>query len=135
MRTKLGSALRILPRIRIVLGNQIAVGPGKAELLQLIRETSSISEAARRLGMSYMRAWSLIQTMNRSFREPVILARRGGQTRGGASLTATGERLLILYQRLEREFLAATKVTRHKLAALTRVTPKPRLRRGSGRSK
>jgi molybdate transport system regulatory protein len=127
--------VRILPRIRIVLGNQIAVGPGKAELLQLVRETSSISEAARRMGMSYMRAWSLVQTMNRSFREPVILARRGGQSRGGASLTSTGERLLILYQRMEREFLVATKVTRQQLAALTSETLKAHSRRGSGRSK
>lgn len=123
MKTKSGQALSVLPRLRVVVGREIAVGPGKAELLRLVQETKSISEAARRMHMSYMRAWSLIRTMNGCFREPVILTRRGGQARGGASLTQTGKQLLSLYQRLERDFRSASKVTRRKMAALLKDAP------------
>ncbi|HEX5399289.1 MAG TPA: LysR family transcriptional regulator [Verrucomicrobiae bacterium] len=105
-------------RLRLLAGKEIALGPGKFELLQLIRETNSISEAARRMKMSYMRAWSLIQTMNRCFREPVIRTMRGGQERGGASLTKTGENLLALYERLESECLAASIQTRREIGSL-----------------
>ncbi len=126
MKTKPGPVLSILPRLRIVLGSQIAMGPGKAELLGLVRETHSIAEAARRMGMSYMRAWSLIQTMNGCFREPVVLTRRGGSARGGARLSKTGERLLTLYQGLETEFLAASADTRRRMAALLRPAPASR---------
>lgn len=112
------SLVIILPRIRILVDDQIAVGPGKVHLLQLIDETSSISEAARRMKMSYMRAWSLIRTMNDCFPEPVVLARRGGQAGGSASLTQTGQRLLALYQRLETEFLATSKATRREMITL-----------------
>lgn len=118
MKTKSGRALSILPRLRVMVGNEIAVGPGKAELLRLVHETHSISEAARRMDMSYMRAWSLIKTMNGCFREPVILTTRGGKNRGGAALTETGERLLVLYRRLEREFLAGSNTTRRRMEML-----------------
>ena len=80
------------PRLRISSGKDIALGPGKAELLALVSETGSISEAAKRMEMSYMRAWSLIQTMNACFKEPVVEAVRGGHKRGGAELTETGRR-------------------------------------------
>ena len=128
MKTKSDRLLSIQPRLRIRLGSEIALGPGKAELLRLVRETRSISEAARQMKMSYMRAWSLIQTMNGCFRQPVIRTTRGGQARGGASLTPTGERLLNLYQRLESEFLMASKGTLQKLAGLLKETGRqPRL--------
>jgi molybdate transport system regulatory protein len=74
----------LLPRLRIVFGRNIAFGPGKAELLALVAETGSIAEAAKRMSMSYMRAWSLTQTMNASFKQPFIETVRGGQERGGA---------------------------------------------------
>src|SRR5438477_13094700 len=86
---------------RIYLGDEIALGPGKAELLRHIAETGSISEAARRMDMSYNRAWLLVRTMNRSFKEPLVRATRGGDSRGGAELTKTGKRVLALYQQLE----------------------------------
>lgn len=105
-------------QLRLLSGQKIALGPGKFELLQLIRETDSISEAARRMKMSYMRAWTLIQTMNCCFREPVIRTTRGGRERGGASLTKTGEKLLALYTRLESECLAASNGTRREIASL-----------------
>jgi molybdate transport system regulatory protein len=101
-----------------MFSGNIALGPGKARLLRLVRETGSISEAARQMNMSYMRAWSLIRTMNNCFCSPVIATKRGGQERGGARLTATGERVLNLYEQLERRFLASTKSVRSGIAAL-----------------
>jgi molybdate transport system regulatory protein len=88
-------------RLRIVLQPDIAVGPGKAELLDGIRETGSIAAAGRRMGMSYKRAWMLIDTMNGCFKEPLVETSRGGRTRGGARLTPTGELVLDCYRRME----------------------------------
>jgi len=92
---------------RVYLGDEIALGPGKAELLRHIAETGSISEAARRMEMSYNRAWLLVRTMNRCFKEPLVLATRGGGSHGGAQLTRTGTRILALYQKLESKVSAA----------------------------
>lgn len=85
-------------RLRIVHGKKIALGPGKVELLAWLQATGSISEAARRMGMSYMKAWSLIQTM-----KPLVETARGGQSGGGARLTPAGIRVLALYQKMERD--------------------------------
>ncbi len=92
------------PRVRILLGKNIAFGPGKADLLHAIEKTGSITKAAEELNMSYMRAWTLIRTMNRCFNEPLVDAVRGG-TRGGggARLTATGREVLVLYRHMENE--------------------------------
>ena len=89
-------------RLRIVLEPDIAIGPGKADVLEGIRETGSIAAAGRRMGMSYKRAWLLVETMNRCFREPLVTTTRGGRARGGAALTPTGERVLASYRRMER---------------------------------
>src|ERR1035438_1141459 len=78
---------KLLPRFRVVCGDNIALGPGKTELLSLLVETGSLNEAAKRLNMSYMRAWTLVQTMNECFREPVVIAERGGKTGGGMKVT------------------------------------------------
>jgi molybdate transport system regulatory protein len=78
--------------LRIGLGQNIAVGPGKADLLEGIRETGSIAAAGRRLGMSYKRAWLLIDTMNGCFSKPLVEAVKGGKAGGGAHLTRLGER-------------------------------------------
>jgi molybdate transport system regulatory protein len=107
-------------RFRILFSDKIALGPGKAELLRHVRETGSISTAAKRMHMSYMRAWLLIQEMNACFQEPVLHTVRGGSSRGGAQLTPTGEKLLGLFQRLETECLAASRVTRREIASLLR---------------
>lgn len=106
------------PRFRITCGSDIAMGPGKARLLRLVKQTGSISEAARQMQMSYMRAWTLIRTMNGCFREPVIATSRGGEKRGGATLTPTGERLLELYERLQTDAMASTAKTRLAITAL-----------------
>jgi len=96
-------ARSVQPRFRILSGRDIALGPGKAQLLALISETGSINQAAKRMNMSYMRAWSLVQTMNRCFKEALVFAAHGGEGGGGAQLTATGRRVLALYQRMEKQ--------------------------------
>lgn len=87
-------------------------GPGKADLLSLIAQTGSIAAAGRQLGMSYKRAWGLVEQMNAAFESPLVASTRGGATRGGATLTETGERILALYRDLEAKTRAAT---RHEL--------------------
>ena len=106
-KSKSTGGLSLLPRFRVMRGKEIAFGPGKMELLEFIAETGSIGEAAKRMDMSYMRAWSLIQTMNACFKEPVIETVRGGHKRGGAELTATGQRVLKLYRQMEQDGLKA----------------------------
>ena len=91
-------SLRMRPRI--YRGGDIALGPGKVDLLQAIADTGSIRLAARALDMSYMRAWTLVQTMNRSFAKPLVQALRGGRAGGRAQLTAAGREVLVLYQEL-----------------------------------
>src|SRR5688572_17169224 len=103
--TRSTSEWALLPRLRIMSGKDIALGPGKAELLSLIKTSCSIRDAAARLGMSYMRAWMLVRTMNQSFREPLVVTVRGGRTGGGARLTPTGLKALALYQELEADCL------------------------------
>lgn len=96
------------PRFRVVRGDEIALGPGKVELLALLVETESLNETARRLDMSYMRAWKLVKTMNACFREPVAVAKRGGQTGGGMQLTKTGRNALALYQEMQSRALRSS---------------------------
>lgn len=87
-------------KIRLLNGPDIAIGPGKADLLEAIRDVGSISAAARQMGMSYRRAWLLVETMNHSFREPLIATLAGGSRGGGATLTAMGEQVLLHYRAL-----------------------------------
>jgi molybdate transport system regulatory protein len=107
-KTRSARSVSVLPRIRILRGRDIALGPGKVELLALIRQTGSINQAARRMGMSYMRAWSLVRTMNRCFRKPLVAVARGGEGGGGAVLTETGVTVVELYRRMETASLRAT---------------------------
>lgn len=109
------------PRIRVRLGNDIAIGPGKADLLEQVRISGSISRAALAMGLSYMRAWSLIKIMNRCFKEPLVESVRGGTSGGGARLTPTGEEVLSLYREIEAASLAAGQSPWRKLQALVRV--------------
>jgi molybdate transport system regulatory protein len=89
-------------RVRILADSAVAMGPGKADLLDHIAETGSISAAARRMRMSYRRAWILVDTMNSCFRSPVVATAKGGAEGGGASLTSTGRRVLKRYRALAR---------------------------------
>jgi molybdate transport system regulatory protein len=88
-------------RIRLYFEDGSMIGPGKADLLALIGETGSIAAAGRRMGMSYKRAWGLVDVLNSMFDEPLVESSRGGAKRGGATLTASGERVLALYRDLE----------------------------------
>lgn len=94
-------------RLRILFGDDAMLGPGKADLLERIRETGSIAAAGRTMGMSYKRAWSLVEEMNRAFREPLVESMRGGSSGGGASLTKAGQDVLALYRAIEEETAAA----------------------------
>lgn len=114
------SSVAVRARIRILRGEDIAIGPGKAELLEFIRETGSIAEAAKRMGMSYMRAWMLIKTMNRCFKKPLIRTARGGKAGGGAALTETGETALALYLQMEADSLRAAQTRWQEMKALLR---------------
>lgn len=88
-------------RLRLVFDEGAMLGPGKADLLALIRDTGSIAAAGREMGMSYKRAWQLVETLNAIFAEPLVTRARGGTRGGGAALTEAGERVLDLYRRLE----------------------------------
>lgn len=87
-------------KIRILLEDLIAFGPGKAELLEAIHASGSISAAGRALGMGYRRAWALVDTMNRCFRRPLVEAAPGGARGGGARVTPFGLEVLVVYRRL-----------------------------------
>jgi len=84
-------------RLRVLHQGEIALGPGKVELLTAIRTQGSISKGAKSLGMSYMRAWTLVKVMNRAFREPLVVVERGGIKGGTARLTPLGDRVLEIY--------------------------------------
>lgn len=105
-------------RIRILFGPEIAIGPGKVALLNAIQETGSISAAARRMGMSYRRAWTLVDTMNRCFREPVVAAETGGKGGGGARVTKFGIDVLARYQMMEQRAIAEIQDDMAEFAAL-----------------
>ena len=83
------------------------LGPGKADLLERIGETGSIAGAGRAMGMSYQRAWMLVETMNTIFAEPLVESSRGGSAGGGAELTQAGRKVLSLYRALEQRTLEA----------------------------
>lgn len=89
--------------IRIDLGPGIRVGPGKVRLLELVAETGSISAAGRALKMSYRRAWLLIDEMNRTLPSPVVQAKPGGRSGGGAALTSFGTDLVACYRAIESD--------------------------------
>ena len=94
-------------RIRVLLGSAFAIGPGKADLLQAVEQTGSISAAARSMDMSYRRAWLLIDTMNQCFRESVVDTATGGKGGGGAQITPFGRRVLRRYRLIESRAAAA----------------------------
>lgn len=95
--------LKLELKPRIVLGDVRAMGPGKADLLELIDETGSISGAAKRMAMSYRRAWILVEQMNNSFKKPLVEAIIGGSGGGGARITDRGKDVLALYRRMQSE--------------------------------
>jgi molybdate transport system regulatory protein len=93
--------------LRVLGARAAALGPGKAELIERIDQTGSISAAARAMGMSYRRAWQLVEALNADFRAPVISTAVGGQRGGGASVTAFGRRLAARFRAMEDKASAA----------------------------
>lgn len=88
-------------RIRIICGDEIAMGQGKADLLEAIAATGSISAAGRHLKMSYRKAWLLVDEMNRCFATPVVEAVKGGAKGGGTQVTAMGHEALHQYRAIQ----------------------------------
>ena len=93
--------------LRILAERQPAMGPGKARLVAAIDTTGSISAAARSMGMSYRRAWQLVDALNESFSQPAVLTGTGGRRGGGAVVTALGKRLVVLYRAMENKASSA----------------------------
>ncbi|MDE1145491.1 MAG: LysR family transcriptional regulator [Azospirillaceae bacterium] len=103
--------------LRIDFGDHGAVGPGKIRLLEAIAEHRSISAAGRALGMSYRRAWQLVDALNQTFAQPSVTTQVGGGGGGGAALTDFGQELVAAYRAMEK---AATDATADSRAALER---------------
>jgi molybdate transport system regulatory protein len=121
MKTSLAtSPLDAKTRFRVQLKHAVAIGPGKADVLQAIAETGSIAKAGRRLGMSYQRVWSLVRAMNGDFVEPLVLTQRGGTAGGGAGLTDVGLRVLSIYRAIEQDAERAVAKRLPQLLALIR---------------
>jgi molybdate transport system regulatory protein len=91
-------------RFRIDFAEHSSVGPGKIYLLEAIRDSGSLSQGARNIGMSYRRAWLLVESLKQSFREPVTVASAGGKDGGGMLVTEFGDALIKNYRELERDF-------------------------------
>ena len=97
-------------RIRIAFRENIAIGQGKADLLDAIGRTGSISAAARELEMSYRKAWTLVDEMNQCFRTPVVVAAKGGACGGGAQVTPLGQDALARFRQIQAKASAAIEV-------------------------
>jgi molybdate transport system regulatory protein len=105
------SCKQLLLRMRVMRGDDVALGPGKIELLKHIQNSGSILRAAKAMDMSYMRAWKLLKTIEKCFKRPLVKKSRGGKGGGNAQLTAAGEKALALYEKMENECLNATRQT------------------------
>lgn len=90
-----------LTHLRVTLTEAAYLGPGRADLLEQIAATGSISAAGKAMGMSYKRAWSLVQALNEGFGTPVVDTSRGGASQGGAQLTPTGQSVLTHYRAMQ----------------------------------
>lgn len=90
-------------RFRVDIGSELGIGPGKIALLENIGESGSLSQAARALGMSYRRAWQLLNSLNACLQEPVTQAQKGGPHGGGSRLTPFGRQLIRAYRAFDAE--------------------------------
>jgi molybdate transport system regulatory protein len=112
--------------LRVDLDEDRAVGPGKIRLLEAIRDTGSITKAGIALGMSYRRAWLLVDDMNNCFREPVVAAHAGGRRGGGAALSPFGRNLIDQYRAIEVEAHSATAPRLRALEAACKAPKAPK---------
>jgi molybdate transport system regulatory protein len=105
-------------RLRVTAGDVVAIGPGKIALLESIEHTGSLTAAAKRLDMSYRRAWVLLDEVNRSLREPAVTTSKGGSHGGGSVLTGPGRRLVELYRHIESTALQTCSGELHEMYEL-----------------
>jgi molybdate transport system regulatory protein len=120
--------------LRVDFGSDRLLGPEKIRLLEAIAKTGSISQAGRALGMSYRKAWCLVDAMNSCFCDPVIEARTGGSNGGCATLTELGHNLVGRYRAIEDDALAATREHLYSLEANLKGTRADRRQRPLERS-
>ncbi|MET0357457.1 MAG: LysR family transcriptional regulator [Cellvibrio sp.] len=123
MSEKNQQSAQLRSQLRLMLGDEIAFGPGKADLLDAIQDTGSISAAGKKMGMSYRRAWLLVDAMNRCFNEPLVAAAKGGANGGGSQLTDFGKHVLRNYRELQAEIAVITKKHFTNFKPLLRKTP------------
>jgi molybdate transport system regulatory protein len=112
---------RIDVKVRLRHNDEIAMGPGKADLLEAIAATGSISAAARSMNMSYRRAWLLVDVMNRTFRAPLVVGAAGGNHGGGAGVTDAGRAVLAQFRAMEAASNSVAQPYGAALAALLRT--------------
>jgi molybdate transport system regulatory protein len=110
-------------KAQILCGEEIAMGPGKAALLEAIALEGSITAAGKAMGMSYRRAWLLVDAMNRCWKEPLVGTAAGGAKGGGARLTAAGETILAAYRALDVAMVEAAETHEADFAKLLRQGP------------
>jgi molybdate transport system regulatory protein len=109
--------------LRVLAKSAAAMGPGKAELVERIGRTGSISAAAREMGMSYRRAWQLVESLNRAFREPVVATAIGGTRGGGARVTPFGTRMVAMFRTMEARASRAIAADLRRFSAYLRKVP------------
>ena len=114
--------------LRVLAKDVPAIGPGKARLISLIDSTGSISAAAREMGMSYRRAWQLVEAINASFNRPVVITAVGGKRGGGAAVTAFGREIVAQFHDMEEKASSAIATD------LQRFTEHLRKRNSAGRA-
>jgi molybdate transport system regulatory protein len=119
--TKKNSKKTTATRLRVVLAPGVFLGPGKGELLERIADSGSISAAGRAMGMSYKRAWMLVETLNGYFKAPLVTAATGGKAGGGAQLTPLGKQVLAQYRAMTT---ATEKACAKQVAALQKLRKK-----------
>ncbi len=115
--------------LRILARDHPAMGPGKAQLVALIDSTGSISAAAREMGMSYRRAWQLVDALNASFKEPVVLTAVGGKRGGGTMVTDYGRALVAEFRAMEDRASAAIAADVARFNAQLRKPPAKKIRK------
>ncbi|MBN9348067.1 MAG: winged helix-turn-helix domain-containing protein [Devosia sp.] len=95
--------------LRVIFDDQFYLGPGRADLLELIASTGSIAAASQKMGMSYKRAWEIVRALNTGFGSALVSSSRGGKTKGGAVLTNHGQMVLASYRSMQEKAAAAIK--------------------------
>ncbi|WP_137680959.1 winged helix-turn-helix domain-containing protein [Aurantiacibacter suaedae] len=116
---------RLKLKLQLYCGDEIAMGPGKADLLEAIARTGSISAAAREMELSYRRAWLMVDVMNRCFQEKLVESTPGGGRKAGARVSDAGQRALIAYRALQERVMGVVPASEDVLQTMLRDRPAP----------